>query len=180
MIEYHKTIIKAKQKGCFFNFNKNVFTYSSGKEVKPKLFGKQRYPSITLSYGSFPLHKFVAYELYGKTAFNKIVRHLDGNTLNLSKNNIILGTHSENNLDKPKETRTAAAKKARSCQKRTYVAKLSMSIAIQIRYGFQNQKLKKHAYCKNMAKQLNVSISTIYAILNKRIWNENTINKYNS
>jgi hypothetical protein len=179
-MKYQDTIKYARFNGCYFNFETNKFVYASGREISPKLYGKQRYPSINLSYGSFPLHKFVAYQLYGDIAFKKIVRHLDGNVLNLSKSNIVLGTHSENNLDKPKHKRIAAAKKARASQKRSYNAKLSMEIAIQIRYGFKNQKLSKHRYCNEMARQLDVSISTIYAILAGRLWNECTINKYNA
>lgn len=179
-IKYHYTIKIALKSGCYFDFKYNEFVYASGKRLIPKRYGKQRYPNITLSYGTFPLHKFVAYQLYGENAFKKIVRHIDGNVLNLSKTNIKLGTHSENNLDKPKKSRINAAKKARASQKRSYNAKLDMSIAVQIRYGFQNQKLNKNQYCKTMAQQLNVSVSTIYAILNGRLWNERTINKYNA
>ncbi len=179
--KYFNTIKTAKEKGCYFDFNTNEFVYASGKKIKVRKYGKQKYPSITLSYGSFPLHKFVAYQLFGNEAFIKIVRHLDGNVLNLSKDNIKLGTHSENNLDKPKHKRSEAAKKARRSQGiRPKNAILDYSIATQIRYGFKNQILTKHKYCEEVARRLKVSVSTIYAILNNRIWNESTVNKYDN
>ncbi len=178
---YHETIKKAFLLGCRFNFKTQEFIYASGKAIPVKLYGKQKYPSITLSYGTFLLHKFVAFQLFGEKAFNNVVRHLDGNVLNLNKNNIALGTHSENNLDKPKHKRVAAAKKARKSQGiRPQGTILNFAIAEQIRWGFKNQILKKDKYCIEMAKQLKVSKSTIYAILDGRIWNESTVNFYNT
>lgn len=180
-MKYHQTIREAFSKGCFFDFKTLEFVYASGKRIPVKLYGKQKYPSINLSYGSFSLHKFVAYQLFGEEAFNKVVRHLDGNVLNLNKNNIKLGTHSDNNLDKPKEKRIAAAKKARRSQGiRPQGTILDFSVANQVRYGFENQRLSKAEYVRRMARQLQVSISTIYAILSGRIWNESKVNLYNS
>lgn len=56
--------------------------------------------------------------MYGEASFAKgvNVRHLDGDTLNLSKDNIVLGTSQENQYDKPGSARRGAAKKARAAQ----------------------------------------------------------------
>ena len=125
MAKYHQYIRDAVSRGSVFNFDKNVLVTPRQTEVVPKLFGTQRYPSFNISLlqgnkssGTFPFHKFVAYILYGEESFAKgvHVRHLDGNTLNLSKENIVLGTASENELDKCAEVRKSSAKKARSSQ----------------------------------------------------------------
>lgn len=52
-------------------------------------------------------HKFQAYCKYGDLIFEKgkEVRHLNSNAFDNSWNNICLGSHSENMMDKPKEQR---------------------------------------------------------------------------
>jgi hypothetical protein len=55
-------------------------------------------------------HRFIAYEKYGNEMFNHFcVRHLDGNPLNNSWDNILLGSHSDNMMDVPKEVRRKKA-----------------------------------------------------------------------
>lgn len=121
MAKYHEYIREAVRIGYTFDFDNQIMNTPYGNKIKPKLFGTQRYPSFTLSgKRSFTFHKFVAYILYGEESFKEgiNVRHLDGNVLNLSKSNIVLGTSSENQLDKPKHIRKAAASKARLSQGR--------------------------------------------------------------
>ena len=50
---------------------------------------------------SVKVHRLVAYQKYGELIFDLQleVRHLDGDRLNNLEDNIILGTHSENQLD---------------------------------------------------------------------------------
>lgn len=83
--------------------------------------GRQRYPTVSLSLNGepqavVPAHKIVTYALYGEQAFAQVVRHLDGDTLNLSPENLRLGSTSDNELDKSKEVRRRAAKAARAAQ----------------------------------------------------------------
>jgi hypothetical protein len=54
-----------------------------------------------------PVHQLVALQKYGKEAFltAECVRHLNGNHLDNSLANIAIGTHSDNMMDVPKETR---------------------------------------------------------------------------
>ena len=69
------------------------------------------------------VHRMLAYQKYGMDLFEEgiEVRHLDGDSLNNSWDNIAIGTHQENMMDIPKEIRkksslkasTAAAKKNR-------------------------------------------------------------------
>lgn len=104
-----------------------VLTSPYGNNLKLSISKGQRYPTFSISkvpnvknkYGVFgiPAHKFASYCFYGEQMFSfDCVRHLNGNVLDISKNNLILGSHSENNLDKIKEVRVAAAKKARASQ----------------------------------------------------------------
>lgn len=57
------------------------------------------------------VHRFIAYELFGKKAFRKdlVVRHLDGSSLNNSHENLKMGTHSQNMFDKDPEARKVLA-----------------------------------------------------------------------
>jgi len=54
------------------------------------------------------VHRLVAYCKYGVALFDaECVRHLDGNPLNNSWDNVVLGTHSENMIDIPVSVRLA-------------------------------------------------------------------------
>ncbi len=108
--------------------------------LKIKLCGKQRYPTFSTNWGGFvfgvPVHLFAAYVFYGEKAFEKgvVVRHLNANTLDCSKENIVLGTPSENELDKPSYIRKRSATIARASQgKRPINAKLTDSEVAEIR-----------------------------------------------
>ena len=58
-------------------------------------------------------HRLQAYQKYNNEIYNKgiVVRHLDGNKLNNSWNNIAIGTCSDNSMDIPKDVRVATASK---------------------------------------------------------------------
>lgn len=60
------------------------------------------------------IHRMVAYLKFGEAAFEPGVkaRHKDGNSLNNAWDNIILGTQSDNMMDRPEEDRIAHAKHA--------------------------------------------------------------------
>lgn len=56
------------------------------------------------------VHLLCAYQLYGESALRcECVRHLDGNSLNNSYENIAIGTFSENAMDIPEEIRKRTA-----------------------------------------------------------------------
>lgn len=127
----HEAYIKyAIYLGYTFDFNTGEVVYPSGKRKKPQLYKSQKYPCITFNkrYGkentsgskviSFMIHKFAAYILYGADALDVAVnvRHLNGNVLDLSKDNIALGTSQQNQFDKSQEVRANAAIKARASQ----------------------------------------------------------------
>jgi hypothetical protein len=115
-------MIEAKERGYFVTDAGELYG-PKGKMVV-KLYGKQRYPTFTTNWGGcvfgIPVHQFAAFCFYGESYVNKdkniVVRHLNGDTLDFSKNNILLGSYSDNERDKPEEVRRAAAKAARKSQ----------------------------------------------------------------
>ncbi len=79
--------------------------------------GRMKYKHVTIKIDGrsvgIPIHQIVAYLKYGdKFKEAECVRHLDGHSLNNSRANIGIGTHSENAFDKPKELRSRMAKNA--------------------------------------------------------------------
>lgn len=60
------------------------------------------------------VHKLVAYSKYGDAIFDDgvVIRHLDGNPLNNSFENISVGSHSDNMMDVPKVIRVHKAARA--------------------------------------------------------------------
>lgn len=141
-----------------------------------KLYGKAKYPTVSVStthteskvYG-IPVHLLAAYCFYGEAVFDKhtVVRHLNG-VLDVSKNQLILGSHSENNLDKPKEVRQNAAKLARQSQGITpRNAKLCGSDRERI---IVLRKLgRSYSYLANL---FSVSRSTIANLISGRTYSE--------
>lgn len=139
-LELNKTqirIIEAVDRG--YHVSDNGVLFGVKGKLSVKLFGEQRYPTFSTNWGGFvygiPVHLFAAYFFFGSTAFEKgiVVRHLDSDTLNFSKTNLKLGTHSENQLDKPKYVRVNAAKIARASQgKRPLNAKLTDDQVVEI------------------------------------------------
>lgn len=57
------------------------------------------------------VHRLQAYQKYGDSMFKKetVVRHKNGNSLDNSYSNILIGTHSENMMDKTQEQRILQA-----------------------------------------------------------------------
>lgn len=81
--------------------------------------GRNGYYNITLRLPSceradVKIHKLQAYKKYGIEMFKDgiVVRHMDGNRLNNSWDNILIGTQSDNQMDIPKEIRVNSAIKA--------------------------------------------------------------------
>lgn len=58
------------------------------------------------------VHQLAAYQKYGEVALTQETRHRDGNPRNNRRDNILIGTRSDNELDKPVEVRRAVALKA--------------------------------------------------------------------
>jgi hypothetical protein len=74
------------------------------------------YRTIEGKSSTIKVHRLVAYQKYGDKIFQSgiQVRHKDGNSLNNFENNILLGTPSENSMDKTSEVRISMALRATS------------------------------------------------------------------
>lgn len=62
------------------------------------------------------VHRLVGYQKYGDSLFESslVLRHVDNNPLNNLEDNIVLGSNSENMMDKPSDLRYSMAKHAAS------------------------------------------------------------------
>jgi HNH endonuclease len=145
--------------------------------------GNQRYPTFTTNWNnrvvSIPVHMLAAYCFYGnKYLYSGMqVRHLDGNTLNINKANIVLGTSSENQLDKPKDIRSNAAKKARASQGFTPLnAKLTEEQVKEVRDFYQALGGRKasNGSVAALGAKLGVSRTVLIAIKNGKHYGATT------
>lgn len=115
-------LVLAKEKGYTCDEDGNIYGLR-GIKINPLLAPDRRKFTIRTdeltgerSTTTIPAHRFVAYCKYGDKLFEEgiVVRHLDGNVLNDSWDNLRLGTQSQNMMDRPKEDRIAHAKRAAS------------------------------------------------------------------
>lgn len=151
----------------------------SGKLIGTKgelvfnLYGKQRYPTFSTNWGGcvygVPVHKLAAYCFYGLKAFERgiTIRHLNGNTLDVSRNNIALGTLSENIRDIPVAARIARVKAARASQGITpNNAKLKPHQVAEIREFYLRLGGKKapNGAVKKLQQLYGVSRTTLHEI----------------
>lgn len=93
-----------------------VLLNPKGKELKPTTReGYKRFTVRTkIGHAVVLVHRLQAYSKFGKEMFKEgiQVRHLNGNSLDNSFENIAIGTASQNAMDKDPEVRLRAALKA--------------------------------------------------------------------
>ncbi|QVG64002.1 hypothetical protein Mithridates_00115 [Acinetobacter phage Mithridates] len=125
MSQANRNVVRAYELGFYFDFNTHELVRPTGYRRKEfKLYGKQRYPvDAFIEDGrsrSFKIHRLAAYQIFGSAIFRKglVVRHLDDNPLNISYENLSVGTVKDNSCDVPVEIRSERLKHARSFQKR--------------------------------------------------------------
>lgn len=112
MSKRNKKIIECYNKG--YRVIDNIVYNSHGKIIKGWI-NQDGYRLITLKkHGKsihIGVHRLLAFQKYGNKIFeNGIeVRHLDGNPNNNFYENVAIGTHSQNMMDKPKEQRSKNA-----------------------------------------------------------------------
>lgn len=148
--------------------------------LSTKLTGLQRYPTFSTNWsGVFgvPVHLFAAYQYYGVAAFHpeQVVRHLNGDTLDFSKTNLVLGTASENNLDKTAEVRQAVARKARASQPISPGnSKLLPYQVVEIRCAYAQLTTKKapNGFTKSLCATYGVSRTVIHKIITGKYYRE--------
>lgn len=164
-------ILLAYEKGYRVSDDGTLFGVR-GRALSTSCSEKHQYPTFSIAgvegvknkYGVYgiPVHKFAAYCFYGENYFNaECVRHLDGDVENFSKDNISLGTHSENNRDKSPEVRSAVAKKARAAQGvRPKNARFSDD---QVRFIRSSSRK-----APDLAREFGVTKEAIYLIRNRK------------
>jgi hypothetical protein len=147
-------------------FNRGYRATSSGEILNPsgeirKLGVAKGYKRFTIrtkkDYVSIPVHRFVAYQKFNSELFSSDiqVRHLDGNPLNNSFDNIAIGTASDNMMDKTPEIRLKMALNATQ-----YVKKHNHEQIIQL--------YKKERSYKKVMEKFNIkSKGTLNFILKK-------------
>jgi hypothetical protein len=123
--------------------------------------GEDGYPKVCLADGynkpkTFTIHKLMAMVFLGERDSNDIIRHLDGNRLNNSLDNLSYGTYTDNENDKilhgTWNTRNGGAK----------LTPLQVEeIRKKIKIGYRDNDL---------AIEYNVSRPTITRIRNYKIW----------
>lgn len=99
---------KIDEKGNVIYNNKKLKLYNDNRKIPYYSF------SIRLFNGErfrIKVHRYQAYIKYGNKIFEKDieVRHYNGNSLDNSWNNILIGTHSDNIMDIKQETRIKSA-----------------------------------------------------------------------
>jgi len=159
-------------------YNDGFFVTDDGKLMSPtgkqrtvKCYGKQKYPTFTPWKGSYGIsvHKFAAYCFFGKESFRKgiVVRHINGNTEDISKTNIKIGTSRDNALDKHPTIRSAAASVARNASlSAPGGSKLSADKAKEIRTKYATGMCLQ----RELAEEYDVTVPTISLVVNNYIY----------
>jgi hypothetical protein len=114
--------------------------------------------------GRLPVHKLQAYQKFGLDAFKKDVhiRHLNGNSLDNSWDNIGIGTCQENSMDKSYEARMKSALAA--------TAKVRRFTDAELTELFNDRFVEKLKYSELMVKYNISSKGTLSFILNHSLF----------
>lgn len=152
-------LLVAKNKGYRVDDYGNVFSVKKKIALRK---AQERYNFTIRYYGqrvTIAVHKFVAYLKFGDEIFKDgiVVRHLDGNSLNNSWENIGIGTHSDNMMDIPQKNRIEKAIKAS-----TKIRKFSNEEVQQI-WDDRNSGMTY----KKISEKYNTSKSTLNYFFNK-------------
>lgn len=102
------------------------------------------------------VHRLVALELYGEALYAEgiEVRHRDGNSLNNRHNNILLGTRSDNAMDKTPETRLRQARTA-SAKLHSLTNEQVLNLVADRRAGASYKDLcQKYGICKSLVSYI--------------------------
>ena len=104
---------KVSKKGYSVSKDGKTITSFTGKVLKPRVMNRGKgYFCFGVRDDDIPsrpvlVHRLQAYQKFGEKIFEKgiQVRHLDGNSMNNSWENIAIGTQSENSMDRPRDER---------------------------------------------------------------------------
>lgn len=161
-----QAILIAVEKGYQITDSGDVIG-AQGKKLKLKI-NTQGYHSFSIKVDfashaiSIPVHRFQAFKKYGLVVFDKsiLIRHLDGDQLNNSFDNVRIGNQSDNMLDVSAGTRTKKAIKAASSKRRFTDEQIA-----QIRKDRDNGMTYKQ-----LGKKYNVAKSTLSYLFNNAFY----------
>lgn len=153
----------AWEKGYYVNGLGEAY---SKRGVKLKLQLNRNYYSFCIKVGlknrRVNVHRLQAYQKFKDKIYedNMVVRHLNGNPLDNSFNNIGIGTQVDNALDRPKEDRLKHGRLASS-----FNIEYPKELIEEIKNFYNNCK----SYKKTMEKYNISSTGTLWHILKARI-----------
>ncbi len=165
-----KVMIFASKKGYKVDDKGNV-TYN--KRVRALVKDTKGYYSFTIRiydktkkkdvFRRVWVHKLQAYQKFGKAMLKDgiQVRHFDGNEINNSNENILIGTQSDNMMDRPEHLRKSLAINA-SKKNRVFTDQEIKLI---------NQDRKEGLTYKKLVEKYNTSKSTLSYIFNNAQYN---------
>lgn len=166
----NKAVIIAHRKGyrCSVDGQTILNTYC----IKLRGFvGNNGYRKVTFKYSGKDIHlynhKLQAYQKFGSRIFKEgiQVRHLNGNPLDNSWNNIEIGTCQENNMDKSSEVRMRSAL--------TATAKVRKFSDAELQNIFNDKYINGFSYTQLMKKYNICSKGGVSFIINKSIFAKN-------
>ncbi len=136
-----------------------------GNRGKPLKYWEDKRGYYYFRYGhsvNIGIHRMIAYQKFGDLIYepNTQVRHRNGNSLDNSWDNILIGSPSENALDKSAELRLKVAHIAAD-----KVKKLSIDQVKQLREDRKNG----YSYQELMEKY-NIAKSTVSYVVNKKTY----------
>lgn len=112
MIKHSRNETKAQMKG-YRVLEDGTLVNSEGKRLKARIDNRGYMRFNFREDGNYlyaSVHRLQAYQKYGDEIYSNVqVRHLNGNKLDNSFNNIGIGSTSENNMDKPAHVRIKSA-----------------------------------------------------------------------
>lgn len=169
----NKNLKIAIEKGYYTDIDGNIF--SRFKKLKPNCTGMDYFTFNVIGVDGKSrrvlLHKLQAYQKFGDKIFEEgiVVRHLDGNSLNNSWDNIEIGTQFDNINDISKEIRIKKATLAsRINQNKTRSYDERCKIYDDIISGIT---------CYKISKKYNINSGTIYNMKNKSLEYQEYLNK---
>lgn len=160
-------ILEASRKGYFVALDGRAIG-PTGVVLKLTLKGNAPYTYCKFNLKGLKqvsVHRLQAYQKFGDKLFEPgvVVRHLNGNSLDNSFDNIALGSQSDNMFDIPEEVRLASALTAAKEQR-----KLSWDEMLQLRKDRDNGDTYK-----TLCSRYTISKSTVSYIVNNKTYNRN-------
>lgn len=148
MTKAKKAVIRFVEIGGSVSECGKIVIGPSGFELKQRIRGKYLSVSAHLPESKhrhpINIHQIAAYVKYGKDfILSDVVRHKDGNPLNNSSGNILIGTQSQNMMDRAREDRRIHAQHAASFQKASVSNDVIDKIKEDHALGLGYKKLKK-------------------------------------